>query len=273
MRYIFIITLYILCWSCQNNEQVNHEEIIIETIQDTVEVQINRAPEIPVLPFFKIDIEDKSFESFYLNLVEACRNKDTSQVLASIHDTLRFSKYECAYGQFIPNNKSCAGCARCTKKGMLQGVFAGSTAEGICERLFDLITKFGIGDYSVNEYYYKYMPIPNSYSNFHFTKDTLYESYFNYEMILPLKNGVEMKVETSTISSTMGTLPFQPIPFSNEVGMGEFNETEESRWYELEGEGYINASEVLTGFDYTLVIFEKTNNGWKITGFIQPPGC
>lgn len=161
---------------------------------------------------------------------------------------------------------------RCTKKGMLEGIFAGSTNEEVCSRLLELITKFGIGPYKDNSYYNKFMLIENAYSNFHFVDDSFYDDYFNYGMIIPLKDKIEIKAKPSELSNTINYLPFKAMPYANEPGMGIRSEDANFYWLEHNG-GFFKSSDVLTGFDYTFVIFEKTPSGWKITGFIQPPGC
>ncbi len=272
MKNYLLFILTIILFSCSNNKHGKEESEQIDSVETVIDTVVEEKLEIPVLPFFDLQFDDEGFKTFYYDLVKSCREKDTSKVFAAIHDTLRFSKYECAYGQFIPNDKSCSGCARCTKNGMIKGVFRGSIAVGVCEQLYDIITKFGVGKYTDNEYYSKYMPIANAYANFHFVEDTMYGKYFNYGAIIPLHDKVEIKTEISDVAQMVGYLPFQPITYLNEPGMGQFDELTKTNWLEF-NQGYINSNDVLTGFDYTLVIYEKTNEGWKITGFFQPPGC
>ena len=272
MKYFLLFILTIVLFACSTNEpekvEVENIEVVEEPLIDTV---VEEKIEIPVLPFFDLQFENEDFELFYYDLVKNCLPEDTAKVLAAIYDTLRFSKYECAYGQFVKSNE-CENCTRCTKKGMIEGVFAKGNKFKLCEQLYDMITKFGVGKFADNEYYSKYMPVPNAYSNFHFVEDSMYAKYFNYEAILPLHDKVEVKTEISTVAPSVGYLPLQTLRYYNDPGMGQYDELTETNWLEF-NQGYINSNEVLTGFDYTLVIYEKTSKGWKITGFFQPPGC
>lgn len=223
-----------------------------------------------VLPFFKEDIEDESFELFYKSLIKACLTKDTTTVLNSIYDTLRFSKYECAYGMYF--NAGCEGCTRCTKKGMLEGVFTGSTNTEICDRLYDMITKFGVGKMSNNKLYYSWLKVENAYLNFNFKDWGIGNKYFNYDAIIPLKESVPIKQLPNYDSETIDVLPFRIHEYSCDPGMGQYDEEMKYHWFDIY-DGHISSKDVLTGFDFTLVIYEEKASGWKITGFIQPPGC
>ncbi|MCB0401336.1 MAG: hypothetical protein KDD41_04585 [Flavobacteriales bacterium] len=277
MKHLFLFLIVALLVSCSSNPAEQTDELPVELEQkesaDTPQPsQVTEIKEeITTLPFFNFKFENDGFEQFYRLLVESCRVKDTAAVLAAIHDTLRFSQYECAYGQYAIE-PSCDGCARCTKKGMLHGVFTGSATTEICERLYELLVRYGVGPYSDNAVFSEYQPIEGAYCNFHFVKYADLKNYFEYGAIIPLKQGVEIRSSMSKLAPAAATLPFQVISYHNEPGMEERDEAGEGNWLPYDS-GYIIDEDVLTGFEYTLVIFEKTHSGWKITGFYQPPGC
>mgnify|MGYP001364471730 CR=1 FL=1 len=203
-------------------------------------------------------------------MIRACINKDTTTVLNSIHDTLRFSKYECAYGMFI--NAGCENCARCSKKGMLEGVFAGSNTIEICSNLYEMITLFGVGKMSNNKLYHDWFKLENAYLNFNFKDWEWGAKYFDYNAIIPLKENIPIKQLPSYESETIDVFPYKIHEYSNDPGMGEYDEVLKYHWLNF-NDGFVSDKDILTGFDFTLVIYEKTSSGWKISGFIQPPGC
>lgn len=274
MKYFFFSIVLVFFYSCSTNPEIEQSVLPTEIeIKDTAiaEPAQEHKAMLATLPFFNLKFENDGFEEFYRSLVASCRSKDTSAVLAAIHDSLRFSQYECAFGQFALE-MPCDGCARCTKKGMLKGVFRGQTTLEICDQLHDLIVRYGVGPYVDNAVFSAYKPIPNAYSNFHFVKYADQKNYFEYNALIPLRKGVEIRSSMSKLAPAASTLPFQVIPYNNEPGMGEPDESGEGTWLPYDS-GYILDEDVLTGFEYTLVIYEKTHSGWKITGFYQPPGC
>lgn len=273
MRLLYSIIVVLFIFGC-NSETPKTNSSIAKTIvkdttiaEDIVEEQII---DYFTLPFFKEEIEEESFELFYKNLIKACLNKDTTTVLNSIHDTLRFSKYECAYGMFI--NAGCENCVRCSKKGMLEGIFAGSNNIEICNRLYEMITLFGVGKMSNNKLYHDWLKLENAYLNFNFKDWELGGKYFDYKTIIPLKENIPIKQAPSFDSETIDVLRFRIYEYPNDPGMGEYDEEGKFFWLKI-NDGYISGKDVLSGFDFTIVIFEPTSSGWKITGFIQPPGC
>lgn len=109
MRYLYIIISILLLFGCNYETQYNSTEksnspaAEIDTVSEKQKIPLKDSAEIKKiendpLPFFNIKIKDNSFSIFYNELVKSCLNKDTTAVLSAIYDTLRFSKYECAYG-------------------------------------------------------------------------------------------------------------------------------------------------------------------------------
>ncbi len=273
MRFVLASIILVTLFSCST--ELENNSAIDQPVEDTVQYKVANATEeevveVPILPFFELQFLDEEFKAFYYDLINSCYKKDTVAVLNAIHDTLRFSKYECAYGMYL--NAGCEGCTRCSKKGMLMGIFSGADAEQICERLYDMITRYGVGSAKNNELYYKWLMLDSAHVNFNFKNWEQGAKYFDYSMIIPKQEEIKIREHPNQTSKEIATFPFEMISYSNEPGMGEYDDETGTSWYEYDG-GYINGSQVLTGFDFTLVIFEKTHQGWKITGFIQPPGC
>ena len=117
-----------------------------------------------------------------------------------------------------------------------------------------------------------WLKLDEAYLNYNFFYTIDYSRYFDYGLIFPKKMGVEIKEKPSLSSPTIGEVTFKTYEYQNEPGMGVMEESTEVNWLEFQN-GYINSNEFVSGFDFTLVIFEKTHAGWKISGFIQPPGC
>ena len=273
MQKIIFIFIVVGLWSCENVSvpEVKNPVYKKEKPKPVSKVEKKTVPKINLLPFFTQEFNDDDFISFYHELVRNCQQKDTTAVLNSIADTLRFSKYECAYGQVYQNN-SCENCIRCTKKGMLEGIFPNSNNDAICEKLLELISKYGIGPITKNKAYYSWLKIDTAYLNYNFIHNKDFDRYFDYRLIFPNKEGVEIKEKPNLSSTIIGKVNLKTYEYDNEPGMGIMEKSTEINWLEFQN-GYINSNEIETGFDFTLVIFEKMHSGWKITGFIQPPGC
>lgn len=270
--YITLITLA-ACSSDTINKELKQPIIEKNSIVDSEPNIEEEKIVIPVLPFFSLDFNDDGFEAFYLDLLEKCISKDTAMILNAFADSIRFSSYECAYGSYYKAEPDCeSDCVRCSKKGMLAGVFSGSDNYEICTRLYDLITKYGMGPLSKNDSEYKWLTEKGAYANFYFKNTTDQKKYYDYQAFVPLEKDIPIRKEKSISSPSIGTIPFEIVEWSQEVGMGVYGENEEFMWYEYQ-EGYINSEKVLSGFNYTTIIFEKTHAGWRITGMFQPPGC
>ncbi len=276
---LFILLIALGLYSCdapkKEKPQPPEEAVSITevdtTIIDSTEIEeIIQLEEVTTLPFFQKRLEDDDFKVFYDSLVKGCRELDSNTVLNLISDTLRFSQYECA-ADFVQWPQMCDGCIGCSKEGMFRGVFGTNNMELVCAQLYELIIKFGVGPYD-NTIMGGWLDYSNAYSNFQFTNSDDNHRFFEYEMILPLNDQVNVLTSADSNAKALSSLPFSPIPYSQDVGMGSYNEEESKMYLEYES-GYIDETEVLTTFGYTIVLFEKRYNGWKITGFFQPPGC
>lgn len=249
------------------NKTIKPDSSVITTaISDTIKQKNTQSKKVTINTnsLFTINITDNSFKIFYNNLVNATQTKNFNKVISFFADSLRFSKYECA-GEYYQTTTT----TRCSIDGILIGVFGHTTNDEICEKLYKDITYYGIGSYN-NTMFSKYYPIQNAYSNFNFIDQSIGKKYFDYQLILPYDT-IVLYAKPSINSPIIDTIAKNYIIYNNEPGMGEKDATG-NYWLAYEN-GYINYNHVLTGFDYTLILFEQIRGEWKISGFFQPPGC
>ena len=248
------------------------DDAIKELISEIPEKEDQWTPTFEVLPSCKTAISDPDFENFYYQLIRSCLDYDSLGIIDAIHDSVKFSQYECWDDHWIVP-EDCENCIRCTKKGIIKGVFGNMNKKQMADRLFHLLTFYGVGNFSKEDHYMGQLAEKEAYANFNFKDDKVQKGYFNYEYILPKRRAIAIRAKRDIEAKRIGELPFEAIEYNNEVGMGEYvQDKPDYRWLPFK-DGYIIADDVTSGFDYTLILFEKTYQGWKITGFFEPPGC
>lgn len=272
---VFIAVVSFL--SCSSGEEKAQEKgvkvILLEEIEKTeITEDESIVPQFEILSSCTTEIEDTSFRTFYYGLIRSCLDYDSAAVIAAIHDSVQFSQYECNDATFL-RSPDCERCIFCSKEGIIKGVFGNMNGKQIVDKLFHMLTYYGVAPFNKNNKFILFQPIDGAYSNFNFIDTTIQKGYFNYRYILPKRRGVAVRKEMDVDAERITELPFEAIPFENEVGMGVFPKGGfENRWLPYGG-GYVVADDLTSGFDYTLLLFEKTHMGWRITGFFEPPGC
>lgn len=275
-RIITLIVLAILssCSTEDENRQEKKIEIAPPELVEEITITENEpiAPRFEMLPSCSTEIEDASFREFYYGLIRSCLDYDSAAVIAAIHDSVKFSQYECNDMEFL-RSPDCESCIFCSKEGIIKGVFGNLKGKQIVDKLFHMLTYYGVAPFNKNNDFILFQPIDGAYSNFNFKDTTIQKEYFRYQYILPKRRGIAVRKEMNVDAERINELPFKAIRYENEVGMGVFPEGNfENRWLPYKG-GYVAADDVTSGFDYTLLLFEKTYLGWRITGFFEPPGC
>lgn len=229
----------------------------------------------PLNPLFQRNVNDTSFISFYFNALNKLEKSDTNFLLELFHDTILFSKYECADLNFL---KLKSGGFACSKKGIFKGVFnlQNQSKIKLCQQVFYWMNDFGVGPINHFEYL-----IPENekkqhfFSTICFKDSTLSKKFFNYEVLVLNKNKTKLYKSADT-SDFLGYTSKMTFNLNDEIETFYLSGKNDQMFLKLNTyqiPHFINQKDILSPYSYILYIFGKRQDKWKIIGVIQPPGC